>query len=201
MENLVVKISNGNTKTGKIKSVSLPPVVTCRQDAPCIKKCYARRLLRYPNVRNAYESNLQLYKENPALYFDGITACAINEEFFRWHVSGDIPDIDYFRYMCGVARTCENTLFLCFTKKYEIVNNFIFEGGIVPPNLIIIFSMWDTLYCKNPYDFATAEVITAEEAKHRYNVCTGNCLDCAKNNRLCWAFQNGLGGTVYLVEH
>ena len=202
MENLVVKISNGNSKMGEIKSVSLPPVTTCRPDAPCIKSCYARRLLRYPNVRNAYENNLQLYRENPSLYFDSIVKVAETQRFFRWHVSGDIPDIDYFRYMCGVARTCENTKFLCFTKKYEIVNEFIKQGGLVPDNLIIIFSVWQGLKLVNPYDFPVALVVPREhKGLYGDDECNGNCLYCAVNNLRCWSFSPGWNYKVFLVEH
>lgn len=194
-----VKISNGNEKMGKIKSVSLPPVVTCRAGAPCIKTCYARRLQRFPNVKNAYEHNLQLYRENPAAYFNGITNVAINEKYFRWHVAGDIPELDYFRYMVGVAVTCESTKFLCFTKKYEIVNTFISEGGTIPENLIIIFSVWNSLELENPYNFMVAHVVPVEAAGlWGENECTGNCLECAINNKRCWNKQNKV---VYLVEH
>lgn len=38
-----IKISNGNIKMGKIPSVSLPSIVTCRQDCICSKKCYAHK--------------------------------------------------------------------------------------------------------------------------------------------------------------
>ena len=202
MNNLIVKISNGNTKMGTIKSVSLPPVATCRKNAPCIKNCYARRLQRFPNVKNAYENNLQLYKENPALYFDGITNAAYTERFFRWHVSGDIPDITYFRYMCGVALVCENTSFLCFTKKYEIVNEYIKQGCTIPKNLIIIFSVWNSLDLVNPYDMATAHVVPKETAGiWGNNECNGNCLYCAENNLRCWSFAAGGSDKVFLIEH
>ena len=201
MKGLSVKVSKGNEKMGAIKSVSLPPVVTCRQGAPCIKSCYARRLLRYPNVRNAYQSNLDAYNVTPWLYFEQITDAAIDEDFFRWHVSGDIPSMAYFRHMCGVAQVCENTKFLCFTKKYEIVNEFISQGGTVPDNLIIIFSVWEGLKLENPYDFPTAVVIPKEDSGKYYNECTGNCLECAKDDRLCWSFSCGNSETVYLVEH
>lgn len=199
MKNSIVKISNGNEKMGKIKSVSLPPVVTCRAGAPCVKQCYARRLQRFPNVRNAYESNLRLYEENPAEYFAQITRIATNERFFRYHVAGDIPDTSYFWWMVGVAKACENTTFLCFTKKYEIVNSYIAQGCTIPDNLIIIFSVWNSLELVNPYELKTAHVVPVEtKGIWGDNECTGNCLECAINNKRCWNKENKV---VYLVEH
>lgn len=41
-----VKISSGNSKLGKIPSVSLPAGITCRNDCECSKKCYAKKLER-----------------------------------------------------------------------------------------------------------------------------------------------------------
>lgn len=199
---LNVKISRGNEKMGSIKSISLPPVVTCRPGAPCVKSCYARRLQRFPNVRKAYENNLELYLSDACRYFDQVTAAAEKESFFRWHVSGDIVNLDYFRFMCGTAKVCENTKFLCFTKKYEIVNDFIKEGGIIPENLIIIFSVWNNLELVNPYNLPAAHVVPKEtRGLWGGNECTGNCLECAINNKRCWSFSPGGADSVFLVEH
>lgn len=199
---LNIKISKGNEKMGAIKSVSLPPVTTCRQGAPCIKNCYARRLQRFPNVAKAYANNLELYYSDACRYFDQIAAVAQKESFFRWHVSGDIVDADYFRLMCGTAKVCSNTKFLCFTKKYEIVNNFIKEGGIVPENLIIIFSHWDGLKLENPYDFPVAMVVSKHlSGQFGENECSGNCLHCAIENKRCWSVSPGASDVVFLVEH
>ena len=54
-----VSISKGNSKMGRIASVSLPAGITCNPSAPCYKACYARRLAaRRQNVRDAYERKL-----------------------------------------------------------------------------------------------------------------------------------------------
>lgn len=39
-EDLFLNISEGNSKMDAIPSFSLPPVITCRPDAPCRKECY-----------------------------------------------------------------------------------------------------------------------------------------------------------------
>ena len=55
-----VSISNGNSKMGKIPSVSLPPILTCPKGTPCAKRCYAKRIYnRYPSVKNAYDKELE----------------------------------------------------------------------------------------------------------------------------------------------
>lgn len=202
MDNLKVKISNGNTKMGRIKSVSLPPVVTCRKDAPCIKKCYARRLMRYPNVRNAYDNNLSLYKQDSGEYFAQVEHIARLERFFRWHVAGDIPDVEYLANMCYIAIKCEDTQFLCFTKQHEIVNKYIGMGFRIPHNLSLIFSEWEGLELNNPHNLPTAKVITQEQAdamQDKRFLCGGNCEHCVINKVGCWYLLDG--ESIYLVEH
>lgn len=39
-----ISISSGNIKMGKIPSVSLPAITTCRKDCSCCRKCYTARL-------------------------------------------------------------------------------------------------------------------------------------------------------------
>ena len=60
-----VKISSGNSKLGKIPSVSLPAGATCRSDCECSRKCYAKKLERLrKTVREAYQHNYDLLKTN-----------------------------------------------------------------------------------------------------------------------------------------
>ena len=62
----MVSISSGNSKMGKIPSVSLPAGETCRRDAGCFKKCYARRFsARRPVVMSAYKNNLDILNKDP----------------------------------------------------------------------------------------------------------------------------------------
>ncbi len=87
-----LKISNGNSKMGKIPSVSLPAGITCRQDCECNQKCYAKRIERIrKNVREAYQSNYDLLKSNPDTFWREVEASIMMSRFFRFHVSGDIP--------------------------------------------------------------------------------------------------------------
>lgn len=59
-----VKISSGNSKLGKIPSVSLPAGATCRSDCECSRKCYAKKLERLrKTVREAYQHNYDLLKK------------------------------------------------------------------------------------------------------------------------------------------
>lgn len=200
--NNIISVSPGNTKMGAIPSVSLPPVITCPAGCPCAKKCYAAKLCRLrPSVRDAYARNLAAYREDPAGYFAQVKAAAITTRFFRWHVSGDIPDVDYFARMALLARELPGTEFLCFTKKYNLINDYLLMDYIIPDNLHVIFSEWgDSFRPYNPYGLPTAAVIfKGEEPRNEWKVCGGNCAACACQGVGCWELKRG--ETIAFYEH
>ena len=154
-----VKISAGNAKLGSIPSVSLPAGVTCRKDCECFKKCYAQKLERMrPSVRNAYQHNLTLLQKSPETYWREVEASIMMSRFFRFHVSGDIPDNVYFAHMVEIAERNQHCELLCFTKKYDIVNEHLDFGGEIPKNLHIVFSGWVGLEMNNPHSLPEAHV-------------------------------------------
>ena len=147
-----IKISQGNAKLGSIQSISLPAGLTCRNDCECSKKCYAKRLERMrPSVREAYKHNYELLKSSPNTYWREVEASIMMSRFFRFHVSGDIPDVYYLNHMVDIAERNPHCEILCFTKKYGIVNSYLDVGGIIPKNLHLIFSAWRGLKMENPH--------------------------------------------------
>lgn len=189
-----IKISPGNSKLGSIPSVSLPAVETCRP-CECQKKCYARRLenLR-PNVHNAYQKNLEVLSTDPQTYWREVEATIMLSRFFRFHVSGDIPDKQYFANMVEIAKRNSHCQILCFTKKYEIVNEYLTGCCSIPDNLHIIFSAWVGLELVNPFSLPTAHVRfrdgTSTASEHAVE-CNGNCSDCAVTDGGCWSLKSG----------
>lgn len=196
-----ISISTGNSKMGAIPSVSLPPIITCPHGAPCAKKCYAAKLCRiYPSVKKAYQNNLDILNNNEMEYWQQVMKAAKMTKYFRYHVSGDIPDEHYFNWMLSIADTVKETQFLAFTKKYDMVNNAIACGIHIPENLHIIFSEWDGITIPNPYNLPTAAVIFKGTApKEHYKICGGNCAECACQGVGCWGLKKG--ETIAFYEH
>ena len=196
-----VSISPGNIKMGAIPSVSLPACITCNPSAPCFKKCYAMRLeKRYKNVSAAYARNLEIWNANPALYWYQVKGAAAMARYFRFHVSGDIPNILYLENMVKTAEELPGTTFLAFTKQYPIVNAYLANGGAIPSNLIIIFSNWGAWKCENPYNLPVCEVILkGSEPSESWKICGGNCTDCACSGVGCWELKKG--DTIAIYEH
>lgn len=199
--NLTVSISKGNSKMGAIPSVSLPACITCNPNAPCFKLCYAAKITRlYKTVKTAYENNLHILNTNPVLYWEGVKKGAQMARYFRYHVSGDIPNIEYFYNMVNLARDLPNTNFLAFTKQYYIVNQFLKDGGTIPENLKIIFSNWGSWKCENPYNLPECEIILkGSEPAPDWKICGGNCTECACRGIGCWEVKKG--ETIAIYQH
>ena len=197
-----IHISTTNDKLGRlIPSVNLPAGETCRPDAPCHKKCYAKKgHWLFKNVRQSLADNLAAYKADPKHYFDYIAANTRLARAFRWHSSGDIVDARYLKGMCDVARKNPKTDYLAFTKKFDLVNAYVEEGHRIPRNLSIVFSGWDGLFpVNNPHNFPTTWVMFKKAINSHIPdgsiPCKGKCEECLA----CWQLRKGQ--SVYFEEH
>ena len=202
-EELHVCISKGNIKMGPIPSVSLSAYTTCRADAPCKPICYAAKIERLrPNVKNADARNLYILLKNPEQYWREVEAAIMVNHYFRFHVSGDIPNAAYLHRMVDVAKRNQHCEILCFTKKYELVNDFLDTGKELPRNLHMLFSVWPDLDCPNPHTLPEVHVIFRDgstTAADGAKWCGGNCTECAKIGCGCWTIHEG--EQLLLAEH
>lgn len=196
-----VSISLGNKKMGAIPSVSLPPIITCKNCETCAKKCYAKKLYRiYKNTRKAWDGNLEILKQDRNSYFEQVGAAIATTKYFRFHVSGDIVDKDYLDRMCKTARAHKDTKILAFTKNYEDVNEYL-DNHRKPSNLQLIFSLpFDGAIIDNRHNLPTAAVILkGQDANDSYKICGGNCTECACKGVGCWELKKG--ETIAFYEH
>lgn len=196
-----LNVSHNNRKLGdSIASVSFPVGVTCREDAPCYSKCYARKMQTlYPRVYNAWKNNLDFYKNEPERFFEELLCYFKLNNYFRMFVGGDIPDqkfIDNLMIIAGLAPNCK---ILLFTKKYELVNNSLSKYN-KPNNLVIILSNWRYWTCDNIYNLPTANYYTNENlVPSGAFICKDKCESCILNN--CGCFNLKDGDSVYFKLH
>ena len=188
-------ITDSNIKLGgNIAQVNMPYALSCRKDAPCFDDCYCTHgNMAFSTVRNSHMEKYRAYKDDPIGFFSQIDSELKKKpyKYFRWHSSGDIVDDEYLRLMCKLARNNRGTHFLCFTKKYEIVNCYL-EHHRVPRNLVICLSNWGSWHPYNPHklpesyvDFGKGE----DELPEFGYECTGNCGACPGTH--CWHMKKG----------
>lgn len=192
-----VSVSTGNIKMGKIPSISLPPIVTCSAAAcaTCGKKCYAKKICRYSKeAAAAYNRNLDILKNEPARFWNEVDFALKGSRFFRFNVSGDIYNKDYFEKLCEVVKNNKHCECLIFTKKYDIVNDYLKSGKKIPKNLHVLFSGWIGIKMENPFRLPEAHVIFKNgetSARDGAKYCSGNCFECALNCGGCWSMKKG----------
>jgi hypothetical protein len=190
---MAVHVSEGNRKIGITGNISLPPVITCVPGVPCaVRDCYAKLCFQYPTPREQWTENLDTWKQDPLYYFSEI-AYACNKrgyEFFRWHVGGDIPNQEYLGGMKFVAELAPNTLFMAYTKRYEL------NYRDRPKNLVIIMSCWPGYRLpENSLPRFWVQDNTDRRVPASAFQCPGECETCRK----CWHLKTG--ESVVIQKH
>jgi hypothetical protein len=130
----------------------------------------------------------------PADYFGLIIDSlkrSISTKLWRWHVAGDIPDIDYLCGMVTVANANPKVSFLAFSKRYNFIKEFAAFGKI-PTNLNIVLSMWPGYKLPKGLDkFPKAWMLDKCNVDKRIpkkaTECPGACETCG----LCWEMKGG----------
>ena len=197
IEAIKLCISSGNRKIGKAMNVSLPPILSCGNCKECKHFCYdIRACLQYKNVIDARVRNYVILLRDRDLYFSTIDkACNRRKanKMFRWHVSGDIIDLDYFCRMVEIARNHPDFIFWTYTKMYNILNEYCDKYGkdSIPVNFSVMFSEWKGMELVNPYHFGEFRALYENESipENTY-YCPGNCDICKAARRGCIANEN-----------
>lgn len=192
---------------GKILQCNMPYITSCRSDAPCKKVCYCHK----GHIFLANKHHVKRYNAFLAdadAFFEKIASELSKTDLthFRWHASGDIVNERYFEGMVSIAKQFPNIKFLAFTKKYEIVNDWLTKGNELPANLSILFSTWGAGWnVPNPHNLPCSYVKTGNElfdsvipTENTHN-CSGFCGTCVEGEKCCWSL--GRGESVILPLH
>lgn len=183
-----VSAPKDNRKLGAIPSVSLLPIITCAPGAKCAAQCYAAKMLRGfcgRGIGLSWARNTRIALTDTGRFFAELDAYVSRHapEFFRFHVSGDIPTREYAQYMIRLARAHASTTFLCFTKRPEMLT-----GLSIPRNLTVLFSVWPGMPIPAAARrFGRAYVSHDKRTPANSRRCPGNCETCG----MCWTIGRG----------
>ena len=198
LEDIHVYISSGNRKTGfSVPSVSLIPVADCGNCASCSRLCYdLRNDCIYNGVTSTRAKNSALAHNAIDRYFFEIKKACKAFRFFRWHIGGDILNAAYLAGVLDVAVCNPHCTFLIFTKRYDLINDYISNGGEIPSNLQVIFSAWPGAKMVNPYNMPVSSPLFVD-GSHAAGPdpisCPGDCSNCAVMGSGCWTLKRGQG--------
>ena len=183
------------SKTGdQIPSCGFPVGETCRPDAPCRLLCYGRRgRFAFAHNKDLLETNLEIWHENPAFFRQEVIITSFPAKFFRWFPIGDIPDPQFYAMMCDVCSDVPGTRYLAFTKKYEIVNDYL-DHYEEPDNLTTVLSAWGDFVPENPHNLPVAYIRLKNQQcsipKDAYE-CPLFCGNCVLTGHSCWDLKRG----------
>ena len=165
---------------------------TCKHNCP---GCYAKRMTRYP-------STFMHFIDNTILVNSGMYNTIVNDlcshiersnvDVFRFHDSGDIPNLAYFEnVIIKCVDRCPDCMFYLFTKEVDILKAYEAKTGRVIldiPNLKINISAWSGMCDDIPegYDIYYYDVEKNSSLPHcpAYNIDgkkTGvTCRECKR---------------------
>lgn len=199
VDEIAVAISEGNTKIGKAFNVSLMPGPagcggTCANCGACLATCYAFRLLFRKTCREAWARNTALFTRDRDAFFNQVDAFLTAYESgrgrvraFRWHVAGEIVDVDHVARIAEIAGKHPEWIFWTYSKNYDAVDGYLKEHTR-PGNLVIMRSVWLDVPTPNPHGLPVFH--TVEAPTGRRWVCPGNCTVCREAGRGCPAGED-----------
>lgn len=155
--------------------------------------CYADKgnYARYANnIKPAQFARLDSIDSE--YWVSGMVALIGNDQYFRWHDSGDLQSVSHLEKIVAVANSTPNCKHWLPTREYGIIKDYVSKHGSIPKNLVIRLS---AMYPDKPVTIpkslqnikglAMSNVHTDTPIG---NVCNapkqnGECKDC----RLCWS--------------
>lgn len=154
--------------------------------------CYAMGgHYNYPVVQNALKKRLVLLKD--PLWVEAMTRALANEEWFRWHDSGDLQGVWHLDNIAAVCRATPHVKHWLPTREYTFVRDWL-RNNVCPENLCIRLSehMVNQIgpaqklavkynVTSSAVEYKTDLVGSHCPALHQGNVC-GSCRNCWDKN-------------------
>lgn len=142
-------VAGSVTQTTKMpcKSYSLPTVACitgfkmAQIPGSICSTCYANKgnYVAYANnIEPAQHARLDSL--NDALWVDAMVSHIGNDNYFRWHDSGDLQGLWHLEKIAQVAQLTPNCLHWLPTREYSMVKAYIAKHGALPGNLIVRLS-------------------------------------------------------------
>ena len=101
-------------------------------------KCYALKgRYGFPAVQQALERRWRNLRHPQWVEAMTFMVRHYKCDYFRWHDSGDIQDLEHLENICEVARRCKDTKFWLPTREKVYVDQYLRLHGNFPTNLTV----------------------------------------------------------------
>jgi hypothetical protein len=184
-------LSNPSKMPGKAYSI---PAIRCQTGSKLAKvkgsvcfECYALKgMYRFGNVQSALEKRYQSLADKRWVNSMALLISNQSKDFFRWHDSGDLQDVNHLKKIVEVCKLTPNTKHWLPTREYKIVESYINQFGAIPENLCIRLSAHKVNF-PAPEKLAKrlgvqTSIVTTENGSCPSSKQGNKCLDC----RACW---------------
>ena len=189
-KSIVVSLSKPSKMPGF--SYGLPALKSCPVGAKLAKipgstcgDCYAcKNMYMFKNVQTSQAARMESTKRSD--WVPAMVTLITGQEHFRWHDSGDIYSLEYFKKILQVVSQTPETRHWLPTREKGLISRYIAAGGHIPENLTIRLSaaMVDQA-APDVHGLPTSTVHSAQDPiGHRCPAPDqdGECRDC----RACW---------------
>jgi hypothetical protein len=136
----MLHITKGYDKMEGLESINTPSSTNsfcqkmAKTNAIC-SKCYAIRNEKFrKNLVPAFEKNVPILKDR------NFVAPTVNCKVMRFHSYGELHNMVHFQSFIKIALANKGTFFSLWTKRKDIVQKYLRNGGIVPSNMNLIYS-------------------------------------------------------------
>lgn len=146
-----ISITGGLSKPGKMPGPAFGlPARACKTGARLASiegsvcgACYATKGRYFTfRVQNALAKRLD--RLDDSRWTDAMARLvarrAARAGHFRWHDSGDLQSVEHLRKIVRVSQATPAVRHWLPTREYGIVEQFLAEGGVFPPNLVVRLS-------------------------------------------------------------
>lgn len=128
-----------------------------------------------------------------------------NNRLFRIHGNGEFHSLDNLKFWLDIVKQNKDVKFYTYTKSYDLIHEFLLQGGKLPTNFILNISMVEgqqnDIFTKYPLleQFNKFVIILDKELKKdkKALLCGNACLKCDKG---CHS-KGRNGKTIYVVAH
>ena len=151
--------------------------------------CYAKKgRYLFSHVKKAFKLRTESIKDKlwvEAMTFQIKRYCVGNQNYFRWHDTGDLQDLNHFENIIKIANNCPDVIFWLPTREIDIILKARSKGIVPPKNLMVRVSshMLGQKPFKNLPKWCTTSTVDWEESKNNCpapdqgNQC-GECRNC-----------------------